>query len=325
MEESGLTGQRVIVQTHQLTKVYGPLAALADCSLGVEPGEVYGLLGPNGAGKTTLIRLLLGYLRPTSGWAKIAGLDCQRQSVAVRRQVAYLPAEASMFPHMRGREALAFFAEIRPGGDLARSLKLAERLELDLSRRVSFMSTGMKQKLALAATLAAGTPLYILDEPTANLDPTVRATVLAMVGEARAEGRTVMFSSHVLSEVEEICDRVVILRAGRLVHTQAMSQLRLQHRIVAALKGALPPVPDELRGQLAMVRRTDSEAVFETSGELAPLLGWLATLPLADVRIEPVGLRAIYDRYHSEQPPASGQRKLADGFEVSEATALSGG
>src|SRR5687768_5360529 len=171
MEKSGTAGLRVIVQTHQLTKSYGPLAALADCSLGVEPGEVYGLLGPNGAGKTTLIRILLGYLRPTSGWAKIAGLDCHRQSVAVRRQVAYLPAEASMFPHMRGREALAFFSEIRPGGDLQRSLKLAERLELDLSRRVSFMSTGMKQKLAVAATLAAGTPLLILDEPTANLDP----------------------------------------------------------------------------------------------------------------------------------------------------------
>jgi ABC-2 type transport system ATP-binding protein len=300
MDKSGFTGPRVIVETHQLTKLYGPLAALVDCSLGVDPGEVYGLLGPNGAGKTTLIRILLGYLRPTSGWARIAGLDCRRQSVAVRRQVAYLPAEASMFPHMRGREALAFFAEIRPGGDRSRSLKLAERLELDLSRRVSFMSTGMKQKLALAATLAAGTPLFILDEPTANLDPTVRATVLAMVGEARAEGKTVLFSSHVLSEVEEICDRVVILRAGRLVHTQAMSQLRLQHRIVASLKGALPAVPEELRGQLAIVRRTDSEAIFETSGELAPLLGWLATLPLADVRIEPVGLRAIYDRYHAE-------------------------
>jgi ABC-2 type transport system ATP-binding protein len=297
---AGLTGQRVIVETHQLTKTYGSLAALTECSLGVKAGEVYGLLGPNGAGKTTLLRILLGYLRPTSGWAKIGGLDCQRQSVAVRRQVAYLPAEASMFPHMRGCDALRFFAEIRPGGDLSRALRLAERLELDLSRRVSFMSTGMKQKLALAATLAANTPLYILDEPTANLDPTVRAAVLAMVTEARAEGRTVLFSSHVLSEVEEICDRVVILRAGRLVHTQAMSQLRRQHRIVAALKGALAPVPELLRGQLALVQRSDTQATFETSGELAPLLGWLATLPLADVRIEPVGLRAIYDRFHAE-------------------------
>jgi ABC-2 type transport system ATP-binding protein len=163
------------------------------------------------------------------------------------------------------------------------------------------MSTGMKQKLALAAALAAQTPLYILDEPTANLDPTVRSTVLAMVAEQRAAGHTVLFSSHVLSEVEEICDRVVILRAGRLVHTQAMSQLRFQHRIVATLKGLLPAIPEQLRGQLAIVRRTDQEAIFETPGELAPVLGWLATLPLADVRIEPIGLRAIYDRFHAEQ------------------------
>jgi ABC-2 type transport system ATP-binding protein len=294
----------LIIETDGLTKHYGAVAALCDCSLVVERGEVFGLLGPNGAGKTTLLRLLLGYLRPSGGRAKVAGLDCERQSVAVRRQVAYLPAEASLFPHMRGHDALRFFAEIRRGGDLARSLALAERLELNLTRRVSFMSTGMKQKLALAATLAADTPIYILDEPTANLDPTVRATVLELVTEARAAGKTVMFSSHVLSEVEEVCDRVVILRAGRLVHTQLMAQLRRQHRIVAELAGPLPPIPESLSGQLTLVATSGSQAVFETPGELAPLLKWLATLPLADVRIEPVGLRAIYRRFHAEQREA---------------------
>jgi ABC-2 type transport system ATP-binding protein len=173
------------------------------------------------------------------------------------------------------------------------------------------MSTGMKQKLAVAATLAADTPIYILDEPTANLDPTVRATVLSLVAEARVDGKTVMFSSHVLSEVEEVCDRVVILRAGQVVHTQLMSHLRKQHRIVASLEGPTPAVPAELSEQLAVVSRNGSDIVFQTPGELAPLLKWLATLPLADVRIEPVGLRTIYDRYHMEQssstdsPPVS--------------------
>jgi len=291
----------LIVETRSLTKRYGSIAALSDCSLTVAPGEVFGLLGPNGAGKTTLLRLLIGYLRPTAGSAKIAGLDCDRQSVAVRRQVAYLPAEAAIFPHMRGREALRFFADIRPGGGLQRSLALAERLELDLSRRVSYMSTGMKQKLALAATLAAETPIYILDEPTANLDPTVRATVLSLVAEKRASGKTVVFSSHVLSEVEEVCDRVVILRAGKLVHTQPMDQLREQHRILAKLTGPLPPIPESLSGQLAVVLRENGQAVLETPGELAPLLSWLATPPLADMRIEPVGLRTIYRRFHGER------------------------
>jgi len=293
----------LIVETSSLTKRYPAVTALADCSLTVERGEVFGLLGPNGAGKTTLLRLLMGYLRPTAGWAKVAGLDCERQSLAVRRQVAYLPAEAAMFPHMRGREALRFFAEIRSGGSLARSLAIAERLELDLTRRVSFMSTGMKQKLALAATLAADTPLYILDEPTANLDPTVRAAVLSLVAEARAAGKTVLFSSHVLSEVEQVCDRVVILRAGRPVHTQLMSQLREQHRIVAKLTGPLPPIPPSLSGQLVVIANGNGEAILETPGELAPLLHWLATLPLADMRIEPLGLRSIYHRFHSEPGP----------------------
>jgi ABC-2 type transport system ATP-binding protein len=296
----------LIVETSSLTKRYSAVTALAECSLTVERSEIFGLLGPNGAGKTTLLRLLLGYLRPTAGWAKVAGLDCERQSLAVRRQVAYLPAEAAMFPHMRGHDALSFFAEIRPGGSLPRSLAIAERLELDLTRRVSFMSTGMKQKLALAAMLAAATPIYILDEPTSNLDPTVRATVLSLVAEARAAGKTVIFSSHVLSEVEQVCDRVVILRSGQLVHTQLMREVREQHRIVARLTGPLPPVPEPLSDRLSVVSHNGQEAVLEAPGELAPLLSWLATLPLSDMRIEPLGLRTIYNRFHAEPNGSAG-------------------
>lgn len=293
-----------IVETSELTKVYGQFTALSRCSLSVETGEVFGLLGPNGAGKTTLIRLLLGYLKPSAGSAKVSGFDCHRQSVEVRKVLSYLPAEAAMFPHMRGKEVLQFFADVRPGGSLPRSLEFAERLELDFSRRVNFMSTGMRQKLALAATLAADTPVYILDEPTANLDPNVRSTVLAMVSEARARGRTVIFSSHVLSEVEEVCDRVVIVRKGELVCTQEMSQLRMQHRILCRLDAPLDEDLSSAIPGLRVIRRTDREVVFETAGELQPLLGWLATLPLSDVKIEPVGLRAIYDRYHNTQPGA---------------------
>jgi ABC-2 type transport system ATP-binding protein len=316
----------VLVETQDLTKIYGTVAALRECTLGVEAGEVFGLLGPNGAGKTTLIRLLLGYLRPTAGWARVAGIDCRRQSVEVRRQVSYLPAEASLFPHMRGADVLRFFAEIRPGGDLQRSLLLAGRLELDLGRKVSFMSTGMRQKLALAATLAVAAPLYILDEPTANLDPTVRATVLAMVAEARQRGSTVMFSSHVLSEVEEVCDRVVILRAGQPVFTQVMAGLRQQHRILATLGGPLPPPPEWLQGELKIANRASGEVVIETPGELAPLLGWLSTLPLKDVRIEPVGLRAVYERYHSERPGSElGPGGRAESVSAASALAAAGG
>jgi ABC-2 type transport system ATP-binding protein len=301
-----------LVATQSLTKIYGPLRALDDCTLDVGQGEVFGLLGPNGAGKTTLIRLLLGFLQPSAGSATIAGLDCQRQSVAVRRQVAYLPAEAALFPHMRGREVLRFFAEIR-GNTIHRSLELAERLELDLTRSVGFMSTGMKQKLALAATLGAEVPLYILDEPTANLDPSIRSTVLELVAEARDRGATVMFSSHVLAEVEEVCQRVVILRSGRLVHTQVLSELRSQHRILAWLNGPLPTLPRELLGEESRVVQEGDLATIDSPGDLAPLLGWLAQLPLRDIRIEPVGLRTVYDRYHrSETSPPRRSKSAAD-------------
>jgi ABC-2 type transport system ATP-binding protein len=309
-----LVQRRVIVslafvETDALTKIYGPLRALDNCTLGVRRGEVFGLLGPNGAGKTTLIRLLLGFLQPSSGTATIAGLDCHRQSVAVRRQVAYLPAEAALFPQMHGKEVLRFFAEIR-GGTAERALAIAERLELDISRSVGYMSTGMKQKLALAATLGADVPLYILDEPTANLDPSVRSTVLALVAEARDRGATVMFSSHVLAEVEEVCERVVILRSGQVVHTQVLSELRSQHRILAWLTGPLPELPPALAKE-ATIHREGDLATIDSPGDLQHLLGWLAELPLKDIRIEPVGLRTIYERYHRAEPAATREARLA--------------
>jgi ABC-2 type transport system ATP-binding protein len=287
-----------MVRTERLTKRYPRVAALVDCSLEVERGEVFGLLGPNGAGKTTLIRLLLGYLRPTSGTATIDDLDCAERSVDVRMRVSYLPGEARLFRQMRGYELLEFFARVRPRGDAARSRAYAARLDLDLTRPVAAMSTGMRQKLALAAALAADTALVILDEPTANLDPTVRLEVGQLVREARAAGRTVMFSSHVLSEVEDVCDRVVILRGGQLVHVQEMSALKRRHRIRAVLDGPIPAAPPALGAELTVERLGERDVVIETPGDLSPLLGWLATLPLRDVSIEPAGLRSVYERFH---------------------------
>jgi ABC-2 type transport system ATP-binding protein len=287
-----------LVVTDHLSKRYGELAALDDCTLQVERGEVFGLLGPNGSGKTTLLRLLMGYLKPTHGTAHIDGLDCCHQSVPVHARVAYLPGEARLPPRQRGREVLRFFSRVRPQGDLQRAIALAERLRLDLSRPVALMSTGMRQKLALVAVLSFDTPIVILDEPTSNLDPTMRSEVLALVREARAAGRTVIFSSHVLSEVEAACDRVAILRQGQLVHTQIVSQVRRQHRIRARLTGPMQPAPAELARELSIRINGASQVVIETPGELSGLLGWLAQAPLAEVHIEPVGLQSVYERYH---------------------------
>jgi ABC-2 type transport system ATP-binding protein len=287
-----------LIQTTALTKRYRRVTALDDCSLSVEPGEVFGLLGPNGAGKTTFLRLLLGFLRPTSGHAEIDGLDCYRRSVEVRHRVSYLPGDVRLYGGLRGRNTLRFFAGVRRNGSLQRAVDLAEQLELDLTRRVAFMSTGMRQKLALCVTLSADVPLIVLDEPTTALDPNARGDVMRLVAQARQTGRTVLFSSHVLSEVERVCDRVAILRDGRLVHTQVMSQLRRQHRIRARLAEELPPVPPQLADQVSIRSDQQGQVVIDTAGQLAPMLGWLGTLPIEKVKIEPIGLQVVYDRYH---------------------------
>jgi ABC-2 type transport system ATP-binding protein len=292
----------VYVETHSLTKRYGSFTALRDFTFHVDQGEVVGLLGPNGAGKTTLLRTLLGYLRPTSGTATIDGLDCYRKSLEVHRRVSYLPGEARLFRTMRCREVIEFFTSVRRDGSRKRAEKLAvERFGLDLARPVAAMSTGMRQKLALAVTLAVDTALVILDEPTSNLDPTVRGDVGALVAEAKSAGRTVIFSSHVISEVEQVCDRVLILRAGSLVHTQTIGELRRKHRIRAQLTGPLAPLPESFNGHVSVLHGQNGDLIIETQRELSGLLGWLATLPLAEVQIEPVGLQALYDQYHGGQ------------------------
>jgi ABC-2 type transport system ATP-binding protein len=296
----------MLIATHQLTKCYGNFPALADCSLAVRPGEVFGLLGPNGAGKTTLLRLLLGFIRPTSGRGTIAGLDCVRDSLAVREKTVYLPGEARLFRRMNGRQVLDFFCRLRPSCRRDEAERVARRLDLDLSRQVARMSTGMRQKLALAAVLATDAELVILDEPTANLDPTARGEVLELVREVRGRGRTVVFSSHVLSEVEETCDSVAILRAGRLVHEQQIAEIRRSHRITARMKGPLGEVPAALAGQVRVVASYGSGVVLEAAESLAALLGWLATLAVEEVLIEPVGLSAVYDRFHREHAHDAG-------------------
>jgi len=289
-----------IIETRALTKHYGGVAALDDCSLAVRPREVLGLLGPNGAGKSTLLRLLMGFLRPTRGSATIGGRDCFADSVAVHAALSYLPGDVRLTRAMRGRDLLAFFARLRGERQPTRGLQLAERLGLDVSRRVGQMSTGMRQKLALAAVLAVDVPLLILDEPTSNLDPTVRGTVTTLVREARAAGRTVVLSSHVLSEVEQSSDRVVILRNGRVVHDQPMAEVRRGHRIRARLTGAMPPAPGpEQRIGQVVIAQSNGSATIDVPGDLAAALAWLATLPLADMRVEPIGLQAVYEQYHA--------------------------
>src|ERR1019366_8464968 len=190
--------------------------------LDVGPGEIVGILGPNGSGKSTALRLLLGFLRPTSGHASIAGHDCWADSVNARRQVSYLPGELRLYENMNGSQLIDFLSDLRRHTPSDRLHQLARQFDIDIERPLAQMSSGMKRKIALMQVLLPETPLVILDEPTNTLDPNMRDQLLGQLSEASQRGQAVVFSSHVLTEVEQVCDRVAILQQGRLVHWENM-------------------------------------------------------------------------------------------------------
>ena len=297
-----MTESDAAVAAVKLVKTYGKFRALDECNLAIRSGIVFGLLGPNGAGKTTLIRTLLGFIRPTSGSATVFGRDVCLESVNVRRQTAYLPAEAKLFRGMRGGKALRFYAQMHPNGSIERALDLAERLDLDLRRRIAFMSTGMRQKLSIACVLSCRCPLLVLDEPTANLDPTVRSEILSLVAEANRLGQTVIFSSHVMSEIEEICDEAAILRAGKVVHTLNVPALKESHRVRAVFpQSPIERIQSEFSGEARVVDATDSRYTIDWIGPLESFLPFLQSTGATQLSIEPIGLRSIYEKYHRYQ------------------------
>ena len=209
-----------------LTKSYGRHRGIVDLDLAVQPGEVFGYLGPNGAGKTTTIRLLLDYIRPTRGTVSVLGLPSHERSREIRRRVGYLPGELRLYSSLSGSELVSYFACLRGGVGQARVEELARRLDCDLSREIRTLSSGNRQKLGLIQAFMNDPELLILDEPTNGLDPLVQQTFYDLVREVRAAGRTVFLSSHVLPEVERVCDRVGILREGRLVAVERITDLR---------------------------------------------------------------------------------------------------
>ena len=298
-----------MIATDGLTKTYGAMQALVDLKMDVRRGEVYGLLGPNGSGKTTTIRLLLGLLRPTSGVATVAGFDSWTQSLAVREMVSYLPGELRLIGSMSGLGLLRFLSSLRGGAGLDRAVSIAERtMKLDLRRKVRNYSTGMKQKLALSQAFADPVEVLILDEPTSALDPSARADVLNLVSEARQGGQTVIFSGHVLSEVEEVADRVAIMRRGRLMHVEDMHERR-GARMILLRHGGEPPerYPEEL--ELVLKHRDRSVDLLEHRGEAGPLLRWLGGQEIVDLAIGLEDLKSLYDRYHGPDVPPDDENR----------------
>jgi ABC-2 type transport system ATP-binding protein len=299
-----------MIDIQGLTKRYGSLNALDDLTLEIPAGQVFGLLGPNGAGKSTLLRILLGFLRPTSGEAVIGGFDCYRQSLQVRRLVAYLPGDVRMFPGLRARSTIQSMARLRGQGNLEIAWRVARLLELDLDCRVKAMSTGMRQKLALVLAFSNDAPLLILDEPTANLDPTMRSRVMGLVAEMGEKGQTVVFSSHVLAEIEEVCDRVGILKSGKLVHLSPLAELAQVHHVSAVTTGPFPQLPPQLAGRVQLQLLEDQQIMLQVEGDLAPVMQWLSTASLEQMQIEPARLKSVYQQYHHFQ-----QEAMVDGTE----------
>lgn len=296
-----------VIEARELAKVYGKVRALDGFSLCVKPGNIFGLLGPNGAGKTTFIRTMLGFLKPTHGDVLVMGKSSHLDSLGVRRHISYLPAEAKLFGLMRGHQVLEFFAHLHPRGDLERAKTIAQQLDLDTSRRVAWMSTGMKQKLALAIALGNHAPLVILDEPTANLDPTVRFEVLRLIQQAKQQGQTLLFCSHVLDEIEEVCDHAAIVKKGRIVHEQDMHDMRALYRLRATLPSnhGNTEFRYDLKASLiegvSILSREDDRIVLSLEGDLDRYWTWLSQQPFTRTRLEPFGLRSIYEQFHGRE------------------------
>jgi ABC-2 type transport system ATP-binding protein len=298
------------ISTRGLSKRYGRVGsarALDDLSIEVAEGEIFGFLGPNGAGKSTTIRLLLGFLHATAGEASVLGLDIERDSVAIRRRVGYLPGGIAFWDGLTGERLLDELAALS-GRPPTRRADLAERLEMTtvtLRRPVRDYSRGMRQKLGILQALQHDPELLILDEPTEGLDPLMQRAFYEILDELRAAGRTIFFSSHILSEVERVCDRVAIVRGGRLVAFEEIPALLARRKRNVEMRLAGPPPSLERVPGVSEVRVADGLLTCRLEGDVGPFLSAIAGAPITDLTIEPARLEeAFMEFYEPVDAPA---------------------
>jgi ABC-2 type transport system ATP-binding protein len=273
-----------VIETQNLTKSYGAHRGIVDIDLTVNEGEAFGFLGPNGAGKTTTIRTLLDHLRPTSGKAFVFGIETTVDPVAIHRRIGYLPGEFALYDKLTGGQTIDYFANLRGGVDKAYQSDLIRRLDLDTSRKFKEYSKGNKQKVGLVAALQHRPDLLMLDEPTSGLDPLVQQTFFEIIREAKAEGRTVFLSSHILGEVEKTCDRVGIIRDGRLVKVDRVEALRdlAHHQVELRFAGDVPVAAFSGLPGVGDVVAEDHVLLMRDSGSIAPVVRDAARYELLD-------------------------------------------
>jgi ABC-2 type transport system ATP-binding protein len=273
-----------IIEIEKLTKWYGPHRGIVDVDLVIETGEIFGFLGPNGAGKTTTIRVLLDLIRPTSGRAAVFGIESAADPVAIHRRIGYVPGEFALYDRLTGEQTLEYFGNLRGGVDRAYRAQLVERFDLDPSRRFKEYSKGNKQKVGLVIALQHRPELLLLDEPTAGLDPLVQQSFFELLREAIADGGTVFLSSHILSEVEKSCDRVAIIRDGRLVKVDRVDALRdlAHHQVELRFSGPVPTAEFERLPGVSDVTADDHVLRMRVSGAITPVVRAAARYELLD-------------------------------------------
>jgi ABC-2 type transport system ATP-binding protein len=310
------------IETVGLTKYYGRkpppihppflhpagiVRALEDLTISVREGEIFGFLGPNGAGKSTMIRLLLGFLHPTGGKGRVLGLDIVRDSVAIRSRIGYLPGGIALYDSMTGVSLLDYLAELT-GHAPVRRAELCDRLELStrtLRRPVRDYSRGMRQKIGIVQALQHDPPLAILDEPTEGLDPLMQRAFYSMLDDLKAAGRTIFFSSHVLSEVERVCDRVAIIRRGWLVALEEVAKLldRRKRNVEMRLSGP-PPRLEGVPG-VSGLAVADGRVTLHLEGDMGPFLRAIQGAPITDLTIEPAHLEEAFLEYYADADPGA--------------------
>ena len=285
-----------VIETQGLTVYYGTHRGIHGVDLIVEKGEVFGFLGPNGAGKTTTQRVLLDVIRPTLGRASVFGMDSRKQGKEIRKRIGYLPGELSLYTMLTGRQFLALMSSLedRPVYDSYRD-ELCERLELDTSRKIKEYSRGNKQKIGVVSAFMSKPELIILDEPTTGLDPLIQQVVLELVRETREDGRTVFFSSHILQEVQSVCDRVGIIRNGELIKTERIETLTAQQfKRIRLTLASTPPADAFVTEGVAEVGRDGNTVTLEIQTDLEPVIRKALTFGIADMETQPVTLEEVF-------------------------------
>lgn len=286
---------------NQLTKHYGTHRGINDLSFSVNEGEFFGFIGPNGAGKSTTIRTLMGLIHPSGGNASIFGLDCQTKASVIARDVGYLPSENSYYENMKVRELLQYTADLYGMDCETKMYELSERLNLDLTRKIEDLSLGNKKKVGIVSAIMTSPKLIIMDEPTSGLDPLIQQAFYDILKEENSRGATVFFSSHVLSEVQKLCDRVAILKEGQLIGIQSIKELRESgyKKVTLSAKEAIPRDFFNLSGIANYAETADKTSVsFMYNGNITAIIDKIHLLSLDDVLLEEPSLEEIFMHYY---------------------------